>query len=211
MMLVKNRPGGTRSEASANPEEAGSLGAARAQEPLDTSHASSEGAMSEGSFFILRFLFFAIIYVGGHRLYCSTFPPWLTELEREVKFIEFGLVYIYTGDCPRRRAALHRLVSHVHGPRPPGRVASRGAHHRGGEHHKPKQLWHPRPGLQQPRPLVGTRKLHQRGWMANRKRDTGPRAASAQVDAPTIRPHITGWVTSVADLLNIQNFTTTEF
>ena len=115
--------------------------------------------------------------MGGHRLYCSTFPPWLTELEREVKFIEFGLVYIYTGDCPRRTAALHRLVSHVHGPRPPGRVASRGAHHRGGEHHKPKQFWHPRPGLQQPRPLVGTRKLHQRGWMANREEGHRPQGS----------------------------------
>ena len=31
-------------------------------------------------------------YMGGHRLYCSTGPPWSTELERKVKFIQFGLV-----------------------------------------------------------------------------------------------------------------------
>ena len=81
----------------------------------------------------------------------------------------------HTGDCHRRKAAPHRLVSHVHGPRLPGRAGSRGAHHH--RCHKPQQLWYPRPGLQHPRPLVGTRKLHHRGWMAHRKEGHRPQGS----------------------------------
>ena len=51
-MLLKNRPGSTSSEDPMTPEGAGSLKATRdrTQEPLDTSHTSSKGAMSEPSY-----------------------------------------------------------------------------------------------------------------------------------------------------------------
>ena len=51
-MMLKNRPGGTSSEAPITPKDAGSLDGTsdRTKEPLDKSHTSSEGAMSEPSY-----------------------------------------------------------------------------------------------------------------------------------------------------------------